>query len=905
MSTTTLNCLAQLTYQCQFDGSSSCLNNLPVNGLLSIGSPICEVGLRHYPQPYALPKVKTPNVDIFAELGKYGNVNDTPQHKAKVNSFLERIKEYSELCSAVFDGANELFYLLPDARIDELSQSFERLYRPILNMPVPEAVDIDVNQAHAALCKDLLGALFGHFHGRYADACKRVKWHPFKIAKFAASDECVNWLDAFYEQVSLAPLPADVKVYVLRELNTVFGLTIEGQRIEEDNSKRGAVFTGYAGRKMSKRHSTPFAKTRKNPVVSKLEQIDQVPEAIKPSVGKIRERLAELNKPKTKQTKTGTNSENQQQFENDRDATVVLCRQRKGFRAYNPKTGWRRGIVVLPIAQPETVVCEDQPADITYPLINKKSKIHYLTYEVAINERTHLVRVKCLNKDPVLPTNLQSGIPADDFLEVLLAHNKGQMSLNAAVSHLKGKGIKASKTTIYNGIEYFDNCLFEILSSLEGKIIKLANPTGHMDEGFLKVSVRNDDAEGNSEGERKQSKTLYVFALSSGVGCTFNGVIYRCSDSRSYLAAVESMGDVLTDIKSLVSDRFAIYNTLCNHFEIEGQFCFAHLLRELMMAVDKHMEKWKKDEADYIKQLKKAGEYDSKNGLTSEQQKVLSKRLDLTWSKFKPAVKSIFLCAYCICQLFAAEHLVIEEWKQAFNTHKAVVAETGNLPDDARKEVLNKVYDLRQELCKPLVEFLDEQLFALKDCRMANVKKAVNYYLNGRDKFKTFLDNPELGIDNNMIERQIKHISALRKNNVITQSKESLKRACNFLTCYRTMRMQGFDDQSFINMSHYMLDRLLTHTIEQGVKDWFDAHGNLDKVHKMIYTISPTNYLSTFPMLKHFVTFYKFEQDRVYQETGELLPGLPEQVINQMLREEEAQIANLVSNSEAESTAAA
>lgn len=80
MSTTTLNCLAQLTYQCQFDGSSSCLNNLPVNGLLSIGSPICEVGLRHYPQPYALPKVKTPNVDIFAELGKYGNVNDTPQH---------------------------------------------------------------------------------------------------------------------------------------------------------------------------------------------------------------------------------------------------------------------------------------------------------------------------------------------------------------------------------------------------------------------------------------------------------------------------------------------------------------------------------------------------------------------------------------------------------------------------------------------------------------------------------------------------------------------------------------------------------------------------------------------------------------------------------------------------------
>ena len=43
----------------------------------------------------------------------------------------------------------------------------------------------------------------------------------------------------------------------------------------------------------------------------------------------------------------------------------------------------------------------------------------------------------------------------------------------------------------------------------------------------------------------------------------------------------------------------------------------------------------------------------------------------------------------------------------------------------------------------------------------------------------------------------------------------------------------------------------------------------------------------------------------MYQETGELLPGLPEQVINQMLREEEAQIANLVSNSEAESTAAA
>ena len=43
----------------------------------------------------------------------------------------------------------------------------------------------------------------------------------------------------------------------------------------------------------------------------------------------------------------------------------------------------------------------------------------------------------------------------------------------------------------------------------------------------------------------------------------------------------------------------------------------------------------------------------------------------------------------------------------------------------------------------------------------------------------------------------------------------------------------------------------------------------------------------------------------VYQETGELLPGLPEQVINQMLREEEAKIANPVSNSEAESTAAA
>ena len=346
MSTTTINCIAKPTYQCQFDGALSCLNNLSPNGLLSNTAPFCEIGLQHYPQPYELPKIKTPNVDFFADLGKYGSIKVTPQHKAKVDSFLERIKEYSELCSAVIGGANELFYLLPDTRIDELSQSFERLYRPIINMPVPKAEGIDVNLVQVALCRDLLGALIGDFHGRYADACKKSKWHPYKLAKFAASDECVNWLDAFYEQVSLDPLPANVKDDVLRELSTIWGLAIEGQRIEEDNSKRGAIFSGYAGRKMSKRHSTPYAKTHNNSTVSNLETIQQVPENIKKTVDKIRERTKEQHKPKDKKNKSGTNSELQQRFEGARDRIIASLQQRKGFRRHNPKTGWYRGIIV-------------------------------------------------------------------------------------------------------------------------------------------------------------------------------------------------------------------------------------------------------------------------------------------------------------------------------------------------------------------------------------------------------------------------------------------------------------------------------------------------------------------------------------------------------------------------------
>lgn len=103
--------------------------------------------------------------------------------------------------------------------------------------------------------------------------------------------------------------------------------------------------------------------------------------------------------------------------------------------------------------------------------------------------------------------------------------------------------------------------------------------------------------------------------------------------------------------------------------------------------------------------------------------------------------------------------------------------------------------------------------------------KAVGYLLNQADRLAVFLDHPEVEIDNNGLEREIRSIAVGRKNWLFTGSARGGRVAAELYSLMNTCRALGVNAERYL---HDVLDRLAT-TKSSAVAEltpwaWLEAH---------------------------------------------------------------------------------
>jgi transposase len=135
-----------------------------------------------------------------------------------------------------------------------------------------------------------------------------------------------------------------------------------------------------------------------------------------------------------------------------------------------------------------------------------------------------------------------------------------------------------------------------------------------------------------------------------------------------------------------------------------------------------------------------------------------------------------------------------------------------DVEEKVRGKPPNKVLKARQKETEPLVK----ELFTFLKTTIAEdtfvpsdpILKAANYALNREESLKAFLENPELPLDTNHLERELRPQAVGRKNWMFHVTKEGARHAAIFYSLIRSCILAG------VNPTVYLVDvlqRIQTH----------------------------------------------------------------------------------------------
>lgn len=481
----------------------------------------------------------------------------------------------------------------------------------------------------------------------------------------------------------------------------------------------------------------------------------------------------------------------------------------------------------------------------------------------------------------------QVGLPYEKLWPYLLKLHKSELSMRGVCSDIKRDlGISLDHATLDVVLARTHKILAKIAAMLE-KVFILSNDHAHMDETFQPFQLIKVEGD-----KRKHRETYYVLVVTAARSSDFKGTIYKLSESRSEEDFNKAFGLVLDNMSALNSDRYTVYGALMAARAGLNGYCWAHLLREMLAAIDAYLEAMALIEQGYIDGLKKSNKYDAKSGLTSDQRRTLNSKLSAYWKTIPDDCQKLINATYCITQIFFIEEWGNIEWADTY-AHSTTFAELGMISDEERKSVCDKVRKWREVSAKyfECFEQLVEAANLDDDSQFEKVEKAIRYFLNGKIGFMNFLKDPELAIDNNPAELKIKKITPLRKLQRINQNPQHFQQACDFHTCLQTLLDLGYTEESFSDLMLSLVNALFIHTLEQGAQQWAAEH-DLEKspLSNMIFFLNNDTYLDTFPVWQYVVDFLAREREKLREEQGRICDTFKVTAIEPILQEERANI---------------
>ena len=328
-----------------------------------------------------------------------------------------------------------------------------------------------------------------------------------------------------------------------------------------------------------------------------------------------------------------------------------------------------------------------------------------------------------------------------------------------------------------------------------------------MDETVLPVLQSKGQGVCEAPESEKPRQKNYI-----GVQCSAPGADRQCvryiylgsRDNESIFAALQNARPSV-----LVTDGYVSYASYCKGLDRPTpQCCLVHLRRLILdaLAIPKMNKELFGDEVD--------------------------KAVEKAKSHFTKGTSAFLLCS------------VLSAFSKIYGNEASLIQKDG----ESREEFLARVKKSRQSYAKPLMKNIDTIMceLAKKETqtnttgvfesadKTKQIGATVAYYMNRRDSFHVFLEDPEVPTDSNAVERAIRPLTVLRKATDFKQSRDRTESLCILMSLYETAKANNIRDIPAWLLACgrayylYCANRTLTQRTQDGLKAGLDMNELLD-----------------------------------------------------------------------------
>jgi hypothetical protein len=388
----------------------------------------------------------------------------------------------------------------------------------------------------------------------------------------------------------------------------------------------------------------------------------------------------------------------------------------------------------------------------------------------------HVSIVSLTNQWPVLPgRTLEHELVVTGGLSWA-----GGIPLHKYQKQITGPGDQLGHDTLYRNVEdwaihYGSKLLDGIKQSLNAEPVVLADATVMPVGESQGVGVCKDRAEKAVEvTEEELRQKDYILGMSTPDNVEHPAVVFSYMGGRGYT----SLNPVMSALKAqiLVTDGYQVYTRICAERELQHQSCLVHARRYFIEACRPVL-------------------YGTDKSSLQDDDSALAQAVAVAKEQLKADTPEYLMVMVLMgyCKLYGYEKSNIRK------------------PDEPMEDWTRRVKANRQKLSRPImdqmdiiVQYLSERYCtesidkygrkAYERLERTDAASAVAYYMNQKQEFRTFLDDPRVPPDTNLAERGNRAVAVLRRAIGKMQGKAETEALCVWFSLKETARANGIEN---------------------------------------------------------------------------------------------------------------
>ena len=460
-----------------------------------------------------------------------------------------------------------------------------------------------------------------------------------------------------------------------------------------------------------------------------------------------------------------------------------------------------------------------------------------------------------------LPLHFQGAIPARHVFQQIIERLTTSVSSQICVERLKAVGIDWKVQSFNKACKAVNDYIFAPFAQMIMHGDRKVNLIAMVDETPIFIY---EVITGKSS---KKATRRYVICVNAGPHDQFPSHQFVVAEGRSFEHIAEVLRPYLEGKTLVVSDRYQVYAKLGKEMGFKVQYCQAHAKRYIYEVTKPYIEAMNQLEADAIAKIMADQGYQDTSELTEAEIAVVNAQVEAYRNNLPLDIRVMMVCGMINTAQFQISKMVQKEWQSAM-AHSETFAKDGHLSPEDYRAVSAKV---NQSFGDDITFFKDAMRMLLESVENSEddeVKTGANYVLKELDAFFTYIDFPELPIDNNMSERMMRIIAAIRKAQQVNQSEESLEFFCNGQTCLQTLLALGYTKDSLLEIMMDVWDARFAHVMTHLTSRVIARDGDTARVQAGLNNMKMGSFDECFPFHEVIIKALDQEKARLEKRPG-------------------------------------